>query len=106
MASTAGGRLPCLADPLKEATNRMMYMERLLKHHVPDLDPSLEGLRRACDALTIPSPSSDPAGVQVPSAEPEVGSPGIEDENCTLDNVDGAIAREHFPKVSFSTDSC
>lgn len=93
---------------------RVQLMERLLKHHLPAIDLDTESLRQACDALSVPSPGSTVVGTQ----ESQVmgssadGSPkssssvGLEREGCTIDNVNGAIARRSAPNASLGLCEC
>jgi hypothetical protein len=100
-------RVPALEDSLKVMADRMQLMERLLKHHVPVIDLETESLRQACDALSMPSPDltamESQSSQMIVSSEP--ASPissnrhGIEGEGCTIENVNGAIARESKPVV-------
>lgn len=75
-------------------------MERLLKYHVPALDLDIDSLRQACDALSVPSPDltdarSSPGITSSDSAiHDAVDDYGVRDTLCTIENVDGAIARE------------
>lgn len=84
-------------------SDRMQLMERLLKHHLPTIDLETESLRQACDALSVPSPdltdtrSSPGIGPSEPLSSNSVASLGIEDEGCTIDNVNGAITRRFDP---------
>lgn len=82
--------------------DRMRYMECLVKHHVPDVGLDTDSLRRACSALLVPTPESQ--GMHdsqvTESTRPKIAetaetaeSPGIQDEDCTIDDVDGSIAR-------------
>jgi hypothetical protein len=67
-------------------------MERILRHHVPHL--SLE----YCDSL-LPERDTvdqDDTRVELPEAIPSAPAsdgPGLEDEDCTLDYVDGTTVR-------------
>lgn len=75
-------------------------MERLLKHHVPAMDLDIDSLRQACDALSVPSPDlTDPrispgAASSDSAIHDAVDNFGVGDTLCTIDNVDGTIARE------------
>jgi hypothetical protein len=100
VARTIEKRSPPIADSVKSIVNRAQYMESLLRHHFPDLDLSTDSLRRACDALSMPSPgmlrtSGSFEAIATTGLEPNQvsDSPSIEDEGCTIDNVDGSIAR-------------
>lgn len=79
-------------------------MSQILKHHFPDIALDLESLKRTCDALPASDVSVDRAALVVApqqqhgdaptQSHPQSDeSPGIEDENCTIDYVDGATTR-------------
>jgi hypothetical protein len=80
-------------------TDRMQLMERLLKHHLPAIDLETESLRQACDALSVPSPDLTDARSSPGVDRSELVSSipandlGIEEEGCTIDNLNGAITR-------------
>jgi len=67
------------------------------------IDLETESLRQACDALSVPSPdltdirSSPDTGPSEPLSSKPVDRLGIEDEGCTIDNVNGAITRRSDP---------
>jgi hypothetical protein len=70
----------------------------MLKHHFPTLALDIDSVRRTCETLTssIPEPVQYEATVEVlrPSVNAQPSeSPGIEDEDCTIDYVDGSTAR-------------
>lgn len=81
--------------------DHMQLMERLLKHHLPAIDLETESLRQACDALSVPSPGltvvetqdSQVMGSPEPRSPKSSSGVGLESEGCTIDNVNGAIAR-------------
>ncbi|KAF2716174.1 hypothetical protein K431DRAFT_279470 [Polychaeton citri CBS 116435] len=78
------------ADSLYELRERLRCMESILKHHFPDLSLDIDSLRRSCDSLPLLLPSrplQPDTEEQVTEALPN--SPGIEDEDCTVDYVDG-----------------
>lgn len=82
----------------------MQLMERLLKHYVPAINLDIDSLRQACDALFVPSPDStdirnSPGIASSDSAIHDAASNfDVGDALCTVDNVDGAIARESDPR--------
>ncbi|KAK5105866.1 hypothetical protein LTR62_001953 [Meristemomyces frigidus] len=99
VAPTAEKRSPAFTDSVKEVLDRAHYTDVLLRHHLPHLDLSTESLRRACEALSMPSPDIPRSSQTVqttlsagPQTNPAAESPPIEDEGCTLDNVDGITA--------------
>jgi hypothetical protein len=102
VTQTPEKRVPALADTLKSMADRVQLMERLLKHHVPTIDLDTESLRQACEALSVPSP--DLTATENESSQmmesPEPRSPissnglGLEGEGCTIDNLNGTIARK------------
>ncbi|KAH7082647.1 hypothetical protein BKA63DRAFT_486109 [Paraphoma chrysanthemicola] len=79
----------------EELKDRSVYMERVLRHHLPNLALDIDTLRRTCERLPSSRAGIDQleTSVQPPeliASAPTSESPGIEDENCTLDYVDGA----------------
>lgn len=104
-APTAAGaekRRSVPAQSYQELLDRSLCMETILKHHFSNLELDLASLRRACDALppsppdTIHETDSSQQDVQVIGeiTEQSTTSPGIEDEKCTIDYIDGTVARE------------
>jgi hypothetical protein len=81
--------------------DRVQLMERLLKHYVPTIDLDTESLRQACETLSVPSPDLTVTGNESSQimGSPEPKSPissnglGLEGEGCTIDNLNGTIAR-------------
>lgn len=76
-------------------TERLGYMERLLKHYAGDISldcESLRGLAEAVDKDHALPPRQGPR-----SASPEEGSDylGAEDENFTVQPVGNSTTREH-----------
>jgi hypothetical protein len=104
--------VPVLADSLKVMKDRMQLMERLLRHHLPAINLETESLRQACDALSVPSPdltiARDSPGVDRAELVSSISTSdlGIEDEGCTIDNVNGAITRTSDPARSPATFVC
>jgi hypothetical protein len=101
-------RGPGFSDSLKELMDRLRCMESILKHHLPNLDLDIGSLRRTCDSLSSRTPRPDQNETTAGSFEPPADvqpsdRPGIEDENCTIDNVDGTTVRTFL--VNFSTSS-
>jgi hypothetical protein len=100
-------RAPEFAESQKEQTDRLRYMTFILKHHFPDLALDVDSLRRTYDALSSLAPRSDRTEATIGSsaapvnAQPSV-SPGLEDENCTIDYVDGSTARMSSSNVPLS----
>jgi hypothetical protein len=81
-----------------ELKDRSACMERILQHHFPDLLLDLDALRETCESLTSRGcvVDQDESCVELPETNPSApasDSPGIEDENCTLDYVDGTTVR-------------
>ncbi|KAL6168157.1 hypothetical protein ACJQWK_05814 [Exserohilum turcicum] len=81
---------------LKELKDRVKYMEAILRHHLPRINLDVEALRQTCESLpswpdlgqsSVPAMPLEPA-VAPPASE----SPGIEDENCTVEYVDDTTA--------------
>jgi hypothetical protein len=79
-------------------------MERILRHHFPHLSLDVDALREYCDTLlperdTVDQGDTvdqDGTRVELPEAIPSAPAsdgPGLEDENCTLDYVDGTTVR-------------
>lgn len=95
----ADKRAPDFAGSVKDLMDRLRCMGFILKHHFPQLALDIESLRRTCDTLSAQNPRHDqsetttaellePSGNAQPSE-----SPGIEDENCTIDSVDDTTVR-------------
>jgi len=109
---TLDKRVPVLADSLKVMKDRMQLMERLLRHHLPAINLETESLRQACDALSVPSPdltiARDSPGVDRAELVSSISASdlGIEDEGCTIDNVNGAITRRSYPARPSATVVC
>ncbi|EDU48813.1 PrnA protein [Pyrenophora tritici-repentis Pt-1C-BFP] len=91
--ATVEKRAPDIATSFKEVMDRLQCMEYILKHHFPNLGLDIDSLRRMCDTLTLSttqpatSTSLDPLGDEQPTE-----SPGIEDEDCTVEYVDNTTA--------------
>jgi hypothetical protein len=72
-------------------------MERILRHHFPDLSLDIDALRHTCESLSlridVDQDQSDLELAENISSVPASDSPGIEDENCTLDYVDDTTVR-------------
>jgi hypothetical protein len=108
VTQTPEKRVPALADTLKSMADRVQLMERLLKHHLPAIDLDTESLRQACEALSVPSPdltvTENESSQMMESPEPR--SPissnglGLEGEGCTIDNLNGTIARRSIFDLS------
>jgi hypothetical protein len=108
VTQTPEKRIPAAADTLKSMADRVQLMEQLLKHHVPTIDLDTESLRQACEALSVPSP--DLTVTENESSQmmgpPERRSPissnglGLEGEGCTIDNLNGTIARKSNSELS------
>jgi hypothetical protein len=81
-----------------ELRDRSTCMERILRHHVPHLSLDIDALREYCDSL-LPERDTvdqDDTRVELPEAipgAPASDGPGLEDEDCTLDYVDGTTVR-------------
>lgn len=85
-------------------------MEAILRHHLPRINLDVEALRQTCESLpswpdlgqsSVPAMPLEPA-VAPPASE----SPGIEDENCTVEYVDDTTARMSAPcftRASYTT---
>jgi hypothetical protein len=88
---------PHTSRSVKELKDRAMYMERILQHHFPNLGVDVTSLRHACATLSSREGiDQDRSNVQLPdtiSNAPIPDNPEIEDENCTLDYVDGTTVR-------------
>ncbi|KZM21391.1 DNA binding [Ascochyta rabiei] len=67
-------RAPDFAGSLRDLMDRLRYMGFILKHHFPHLALDIDSLRPEMLELSGNVQLSD--------------SPGIEDENCTIDSVD------------------
>ena len=88
--------------------DRVQLMERLLKHHLPAIDLDTESLRQACEALSVPSPdltvteneSSQMMGSPEPRSPISSDGLGLEGEGCTIDNLNGTIARRSISDPS------
>jgi hypothetical protein len=86
-------------DPVvEELKDRSACMERILRYHFPDLSLDIESLRDTCNSFPSRRDTVDQneARVELPETIPSApasDSPGIEDENCTLDYVDGTTVR-------------
>ncbi|KAF2028093.1 hypothetical protein EK21DRAFT_102056 [Setomelanomma holmii] len=83
---------------IDELKDRSTYMERILRHHFPNLALDIDTLRHTCETLPSLRAGIDQleTSVQPPGPvanAPASESPGIEDENCTLDYVDGATVQ-------------
>ncbi|CAE7021677.1 hypothetical protein PTNB85_02458 [Pyrenophora teres f. teres] len=91
--ATADKRAPDIATSFKEVMDRLQCMEYILKHQFPNLSLDIDSLRRMCDTLTssttqpATSTSLEPLGDEQPTE-----SPGIEDEDCTVEYVDNTTA--------------
>ncbi|KAL5119245.1 hypothetical protein ACEQ8H_002732 [Pleosporales sp. CAS-2024a] len=83
---------------VEELKRRTAYMESILRHHFPDLPLDTEALRHAAETLSLRKDGlyhQDETGVGASQVVPSASvsdSPNIEDENCTLDYVDGTTA--------------
>jgi hypothetical protein len=101
-------REPHLHGSVEELRDRSTYMERILRHHFPDLSLEIEALRHTCESLSSRKGSVDQDDTSIelletaPSA-PASDSPGIEDENCTIDYVDGTTVRTWPLDLEMST---
>ncbi|KAF2630548.1 hypothetical protein BU25DRAFT_387843 [Macroventuria anomochaeta] len=93
LPTTVDKRAPDFAGSVKELRDRLRYMGFILKHHFPNLALDTDSLRRTCDALCAPTLRPDENETTVESLEPRANaqqsdSPGIDDEDCTIDYVD------------------
>lgn len=96
--ATTDKRASDFAGSVENLMDRLRCMGFILKCHFPDLALDIESLRRTCDTLSAQNPRHaqsepttellDPSGNAQPSE-----SPGIEDENCTIDSVDDTTVR-------------
>ncbi|KAF1938599.1 hypothetical protein EJ02DRAFT_410076 [Clathrospora elynae] len=87
-------RGPGFANSLEELMDRLRCMESILKHHFPNIALDTVSLRRTCDSLSSRTPWPGQNEMTVESLESPANaqpseSPGIEDEDCTIENVDG-----------------
>jgi hypothetical protein len=82
---------------VEELKDRSACMECILRHHFPDMSLDIDALRYTCDRLPLGSVADQSeTSVELPETIPSApasDSPGIEDENCTLDYVDGTTVR-------------
>jgi hypothetical protein len=83
---------------VEELKDRTACMERILRHHFPDLSLGIDALRNTCNSLPLRRGVVDQDEMSVEMSEtipsaPASDNPGIEDENCTLDYVDGTTVR-------------
>jgi hypothetical protein len=101
-------REPHLDGSVEELKDRSTYMERILRHHFPDLSLEIEALRHTCESLPSRRDFVDQDDTciglpgTVPSA-PASDSPDIEDENCTIDYVDDTTVRTWPLDLEMST---
>jgi len=103
--ATVDKRAPDIATSFKETMERLQCMEYILKHHFPSLALDIDSLRRTCDTLTSSTTQQarheatntllEPLGNEQPTE-----SPGIEDENCTVEYVDNTTARAFSSNLS------
>lgn len=96
--TTVDKRASDFASSVKELRDRLRYMGFIIKHHFPNLALDIDSLRRTCDALCSPSLRPDQNKTTAESLEPPANaqpsdSPGIENEDCTIDYVDGTTVR-------------
>lgn len=79
-------------------------MSFILKHHFPNMALDLDSLRRTCDTLSTPNPppNRNETTSELPEPSEAVyaaesarlsGSPGIENEDCTIDLVNDTTVR-------------
>ncbi|UPX15710.1 uncharacterized protein EKO05_0006150 [Ascochyta rabiei] len=93
MPATVDKRAPDFAGSLRDLMDRLRYMGFILKHHFPHLALDIDSLRRTCDTLSAQNSRLDQSEITAEMLELSGNvqlsdSPGIEDENCTIDSVD------------------
>lgn len=96
--ATADKRAPDFAGSVKDLMDRLRCMGFILKHHFPHLALDIDSLRRTCDTLSAQKSRHDQNETTAELLEPSGNaqpseSPGIEDENCTIDSVDDTTVR-------------
>lgn len=82
---------------LNELKDRAQCMESILRHHFPGLGLDIDSLRQTCNSLSPATTKPAHDGTAPESTELVLHpneSPGIEDENCTIEDVDGQTVRE------------
>ncbi|KAH3920577.1 hypothetical protein HBI56_071890 [Parastagonospora nodorum] len=86
-------REPHTRRTIEELKDRATCMARILRHHFPNLGLDIETLRYTCDALPAQDGiDSDKPGLDLQSVamnELASDSIGMENENCTIDCIDG-----------------
>nr|KAK5448889.1 hypothetical protein LTR18_001977 [Exophiala xenobiotica] len=75
---------------VNELVERCMYMERILKHKIPQLDLSTRSLQRESEALAAANISRHENAEG--SASQDEGDVEIEDERCTIDPITDNVA--------------
>jgi hypothetical protein len=93
------------ASSVKELRDRLRYMGFIIKHHFPNLALDIDSLRSTCDALCALSLRPDQNKTTTESLEPPANaqpsdSPGIEDEDCTIDYVNSTTVRTFSLEIS------
>ena len=68
-------------------------MERLLRHYVPDIDLSTEGLYTKVQSLSPEDKDTDQPAAASPESDSD-GNGAIHDEDCTINAVNDDVARE------------
>ena len=100
------------SDSLKELMDRQRCMESIIKFHFPNLALDINSLQRTCDALLSKSPrpmldaSINPAFLDRAVYTQPPGGPGIEEEDCTIDHVDGTTVRMFSLDISQHEPPC
>ena len=77
---------------VNELVERCMYMERILKHKIPQLDLSTRSLQQESQTLAAANISRH-ENIEG-SASQDEGDVEIEDEQCTIDPITDNVARE------------
>lgn len=104
-----------IVESRKDLMERLRCITFILKYYLPHLALDIDSLRSTCDHLSAPSPAREqnetpselpglPENVEQSAITQASGSPGIEDEDCTIDSVDDTTVRTFsFHCISFAT---
>lgn len=88
---------------IQDLVERCNYLERIAKHHHPNLELDVDSLRRHAQRLANTTRQTTDRSRNSPSLEE--GALALDEEKCTVDPVDESVARKLYKPLRRCIDS-